>query len=415
MHLDTRPSKSLKNQPNHFAPKVAPQLAQQNDVNDLDSPIRARWVLRIFAIGLILLVTWAALGKIDQVTRAPAVLVAADRTQLIQSPDGGVLTELHVTEGQIVKAGQLLATLQKERAEAAVSDSRAKVAALRITLARLNAEIYDKPLAFDADLLEYTEYIRNQTDLFNKRQTAFKEDIRALENILVLAETELRINRQLLGTGDVSRAEVLRLERSVAELKAQLTGKRNKYFQDAQADMTKAQEELSTQTEQLRDRSQVLEHTELVAPVDAVVNNIKISTLGGVVRAGDTVMELLPTGDNLIAEAKIPPADIAFVALDQDASVKLDAYDSSIFGALRGKVSYISPDVLTEETRQGPFMYYRVRIRITGSEFKGNKANEIHLRPGLTASVEIKAMERTVLSYLIKPISKTFSQSMGER
>jgi adhesin transport system membrane fusion protein len=96
-------------------------------------------------------------------------------------------------------------------------------------------------------------------------------------------------------------------------------------------------------------------------------------------------------------------------------SVKLDAYDSSIFGTLHGKVSYISPDVLTEETRQGPFIYYRVRIRITGSEFKGDKANEIHMRPGLTAGVEIKAMERTVLSYLTKPISKTFSQSMGER
>jgi adhesin transport system membrane fusion protein len=153
----------------------------------------------------------------------------------------------------------------------------------------------------------------------------------------------------------------------------------------------------------------------LLAPVDAVVNNIKVSTLGGVVRAGDTVMELLPAGDNLIVEAKIAPADIAFVATGQDASVKLDAYESSIFGALRGKVSYISPDVLTEETRQGPFMYYRVRIRIMGAEFKGEKANEIHLRPGLTASVEIKAMERTVLSYLTKPIFKVFSQSMGER
>jgi len=311
--------------------------------------------------------------------------------------------------------GQLLATLQKERAAAAVSDSRAKVAALRITLARLHAEVYGKPLVFDKELRTYTDYIRNQTDLYNKRQTAFNDDVRALREILTLAEDELNINRRLEQSGDVSRAEILRLQRSVADIKAQLAGKRNKYFQDAQAERTKAQEDLSSQTEQLRDRSQVLEHTEVVEPVDAIVNNIKVSTLGGVVRAGDTVMELLPTGDNLIAEAKIPPADIAFVAIGQDASVKLDAYDSSIYGALQGKVSYISPDVLTEETRQGPFIYYRVRIRITGSEFKGDKAKEIQLRPGLTASVEIKARERTVLSYLTKPIYKTFSQSMGER
>lgn len=423
MHIDTRPSKSLSDQPNHFSPKVAPQLAQQNDVNDLDSPIRARWVLRIFAIGLILLVTWAALGEIDQVTRAPAVLVAADRTQLIQSPDGGVLTELHITEGQIVKAGQLLATLQKERAEAAVSDSRAKVAALRITLARLNAEIYDKPLEFDAELLEYTEYIRNQTDLFNKRQTAFKEDIRALENILVIAETELRINRQLLGTGDVSRAEVLRLERSVAELKAQLTGKRNKYFQDAQTEMTKAQEDLSTQSEQLKDRAQILEHAELVAPMDAVVNSIKITTLGGVVKPGETVIELSPSNNDLIAEAKVPPADMAFISIGQTASIKVDAYDSSIFGGFRGQVEYISAEALSADKASpgvpvgpnNPATYYIVRVRITGTEFHGDKAREIITRPGLTATVEIKALERSVLSYLTKPLTKTFQQSLGER
>ena len=339
----------------------------------------------------------------------------ANHQNNVASDGSGKLIELNVKEGDVVKAGQLLATLQKERAAAAVSDSSAKVAALNITLARLHAEVYGKPLVFDKELLSYSDYIRNQTDLYNKRQIAFKDDINALERILSLAEDELRINRQLEASGDVSRVEILRLQRSVADIKAQLANKRNKYFQDAQAEMTKAQEELSTQTEQLRDRSQVLEHTELVAPVDAVVNNIKVSTLGGVVRAGDTVMELLPTSDNLIAEAKIPPADIAFVSIGQDARVNLYAYDSSIFGALRGKVSYISPDVLTEETREGPFMYYRVRIRISGSEFKGDKANEIHMRPGLTASVEIKAMERTVLSYLTKPIHKTFSQSLGER
>ena len=386
-----------------------------DDTHNLSTPSRARWSLRIMMGGLILLLIWSSVGQIDQVTRAQAQIIAEERTQLVQSSDGGVLTELHVKEGDIVKAGQLLATLQKERAAAAVSDSRAKVAALNITLARLHAEVYGKPLVFDKDLLIYNDYIRNQTDLYNKRQTAFNDDLRALQNILALGEDELRINRQLEASGDVSRAEILRLQRNVADIRAQLVNKRNKYFQDAQAEMTKAQEELSTQTEQLRDRSQVLEHTELVAPVDAVVNNIKVNTLGGVVRAGDTVMELLPTGDDLIAEAKIPPADIAFVAIGQSASVKLDAYDSSIFGALHGVVSYVSSDVLTEETRQGPFLYYRVRIRITGSEFKGDKAKEIHLRPGLTASAEIKAMERTVLSYLIKPIAKTFSQSMGER
>lgn len=391
------------------------QVVIHERLGDMAPPRRSRMTLYVAVLGLIAMVAWAAVGKVDQVTRTQAQVIASERTQVVQSPDGGVLAQLHVKEGDVVKAGQLLVTLQKARAAAAVSDSRAKVAALRITLARLHAEVYGSPLVFDPSLLAFPDYIRNQTDLYKKRQTAFNDDIKALETILDLALDELQINRPLEASGDVSRADILRLQRSAADIKAQLANKRNKYFQDVQTEMTRAQEDLSTQAEQLRDRSQVLVQTELLAPLDGIVNSIKISTIGGVVRQGETIIEVLPTGNNLIAEAKISPSDIAFVAVGQDASVKLDAYDASIFGALHGKVSYISPDVLSEETRQGTNIFYRVRIRLTGTEFKGEKANEIQLRPGLTASVEIKAMERSVLSYLTKPLLKTLDQSLGER
>lgn len=396
--------------------KSGPHQAKPGQMlGDLSEPRRARWSLRLMWLGLASMVVWASVAKIDQVTRAQAQLIAAARTQLVQTPDGGVVTKLHVKEGDEVQADQLLVTLEKERATAAVSDSSSKVAALRITLARLQAEVYQRPLRFDAELQPYSEFIRNQTDLYNRRRQAIDDDLTALQSMLVLAESELAINRKLEATGDVSRAEILRLQRSVADLRAQQANKRNKYFQDAQAEMTKAQEELNTQTEMLRDRTQVLEQTELRAPMNGIVNNIKVNTLGGVVRPGDTVMELLPTGADLIAEAKVTTTDIAFLAVGQMASVKLDAFDSSIFGSMSGVVEYISPDVLTEQTQQGPVFFYRVHIRITGSEFKGERANQIQVRPGLTAQVDIKAMERTVLSYLTKPIIKTLSESMGER
>jgi adhesin transport system membrane fusion protein len=398
-------------------------VSLRQHIHDLDKPLRARLVLVGIMLALFVLVVWAAIGKIDQVTRAQAVLVAADRTQLVQSSDGGVLTELMVKEGQHVKAGQLLARLQKERAAAAMSESSAKVAALRITLARLQAEVNNTPLKFEAQLKPYGEYIRNQTDLFNKRQTVIKEDIQGLTQMHKLAQKELDINRELLATQDVSLAEVLRIERGVVDIQAQLASKRNKYFQDALAEMTKAQEDLSTQIEQLRDRRQLLDHTELVAPMDGVVNSIKVTTLGGVVKPGETVMELLPNGDNLIVEVKIPPADMAFIAMGQDTSIKLDAYDSAIFGALRGRVAYISAEALfAEKVSPGvpigpnnPAIYYTVRVNITGNEFHGDKARDIQLRPGLTATVEIKALERSVLSYLTKPITKTLGQALGER
>lgn len=394
---------------------VTPRRPPIGEIGDLAPPRRARWTLRVLMLGLIALIVWAAFGKVDQVTRAPAQIIAAARTQVIQSPDGGVVTALHVHEGDVVRAGEVLVTLQKERANAAVTESRGKVAALRITLARLEAEVYGKPLVFPADLVGYGDYIRNQKELYLKRRAAIEDDLAALRNMLVLARKELSINRSLVSTGDVSQAEILRLERSVADIEAQITNRRNKYFQDAQADMTKAQEDLTSQTEQLRDRSQVLEQTELTASVDGLVNNIRVNTLGGVVRAGDTIMEVLPTSGDLLTEAKVSPADIAFVKVGQTAHVRIDAYDSSIFGSLQGEVSYISPDVLTEETRQGPSYYYRVRIVIREAEFKDHRVEEIHLRPGMSASVDIKARDRTVLAYITKPITKGLAQSLGER
>ena len=383
--------------------------------DDLPRPHGSRLGIAIIVAGLLVLFIWAAFSKIDQVTRASARVIAAERTQVIQTPDAGVVTKLHVREGDVVKTGQLLVTLEKERAQAAVDDSKAKVAALRITVSRLQAEVYGKPLRFESDLQIYSDYIRNQTDLYNRRQTAFNGDIGSLQRMLKIADRELQINSRLVATFDVSVAEVLRLERAAADISAQITNRRNKYFQDSQTEMTKAQEDLNTQQELLRDRIQVLDHTELLSPANGIVNNIRATTLGAVLRAGDTVLEISPTDGDLIAEAKVNPSDIAFVEVGQTAFVKLDAYDSSIFGALTGQIIYVSPDSLTEDSKQGPTSFYRVHVLVKEAEFKGNKTREIQMRPGLTATVEIKARERTVLSYLTKPISKTLSYSMGER
>ena len=395
---------------------VAPphQNAADVGIDDLTVlPRRSRHTLRVAMVGIIALVTWAAFSKIDQVTRAQAQVIASARTQVIQAVDLGVVTRLHVREGDEVKAGQLLVTLEKARAEAAVDDSQSKLAALRAALVRLRAEVYGEPLVFEAELMGYPEYVRNQRALYERRKQAIDEDVASLRGAMELAKQELDMNQKLVATGDVSLADVLRLKRMVAEIQAQIANKRNKFFQDAQAEMTKAQEDLNTQAEQVRDRKQVLEHTELTAPLGGQVKNIQLTTVGAVAKPGDVVMEIVPTGEDLIVEAKISTADIAFVEVGQTASVKLDAYDYSIFGAMKGEVFYVSPDTL-EENRQGKIEpYYRVQIRIRGKEF--TRGGDVKIRPGMTASVDIKAMERTVLSYLTKPITKTLSQSMGER
>jgi len=375
---------------------------------------RSRLSIWIALIGIVILIVWASFAKIDQVTRAQATVIASARTQEIQASEGGVLTQLAVTEGEEVKAGQLLVVLEEERAKAAVDNSASKTAALTAKLARLNAEIFEKPLVFPKGIDDYPEYVQNQTALYNRRRQAINEEVSSLEKMLVLARQELRMNEPLLKYGDVSQADVIKLSRQVADIEAQINNKRNKYFEEAQAEMTKAQEELDTELEQLRDRAQVLEEKRLMAPTEGKIKNINVTTIGGVVKPGEIIMQILPTSSDLVIDAKVSPADIAYVKEDQEATVKLDAYDYSIFGAMKGTVSYISPDTLMEKTPEGEEPYYRVLIVINGAEFKG-RGDEIVIKPGMTASVDIKAMERTVLSYLTKPITKTLSEGLGER
>ena len=375
---------------------------------------RTRIIIWGSLVGIIVLVVWAYFAQIDQVTRATGTIIASARTQDIQAVEGGVLTEILVKEGEDVTKGQLIVTLEEERAQAAVANSGSKIAALKAKIARLEAEIFERPLIFPEGIKNYSEYIENQTQLYNRRKQAIDQDVSSLQKMMVLAQQELSMNEPLLSYGDVSQADVIKLRRQVAEIQAQITNKRNKYFEEAQSEMTKAQEDLDTELEQLRDHSQVLEEKNLFAPTDGKVNNILVTTIGGVVKPGEIIMQILPTSSDLIVEAKIKPVDIAYVKEQQDATVKLDAYDYSIFGAMNGTVTYISPDTLMEQTPKGEEPYYRVQIKITGAEFSG-RSDEIVIKPGMTASVDIKAQQRSVLSYLTKPITKTFSEGLGER
>ena len=379
---------------------------------EVSSNTGSRLTMWVAMLGLLVLTAWAGLTEIDQVKRAQGQIIASDRTQVIQAVDGGVLRELFVQEGQEVKAGQLLASFEKTRVRAALDDTQGKVMALRITLARLRAEVYGKNLVFEPAMLSYKALVENQTNLYNRRKTAFTEDIQALRKVLGVLLEENAMITKLEATGDVSQADILRSRRQIADLEAQITTRHNKFFQDAQAEMTKAQEDLNAQTEALNDRTQLLEQTDMNAPSPGLVKSIRVTTLGGVVRAGDVVMELLPTQSGLVLEAKVYPGDIAFISVGQSANVKLDAFDSSIYGGFKGEVVYVSPDTLTEETQRGPQPYYRVHVRIGEKDFDNDKARRMDVRPGMTAQVDLVVSKRSVLSYLVNPVSKVMSQAL---
>ncbi|RZS52132.1 HlyD family efflux transporter periplasmic adaptor subunit [Sphaerotilus mobilis] len=376
---------------------------------------RPRYALIGTALFGALFIAWSSQAELEQVTRAPGKVIALSRTQSVQAPDGGVVREILAREGQSVTRNQLLVRLDEAKARAALTETQGRAAALRAALARLRAEVYGTPLVFPPEVEKYTAFTTNQRQLYNRRREALESEIRALSESERLAARELALVLPLEQSGDISASEVLRLRRAVNEAQAMVTKLRNKYFQDAQAEMAKAEEDLTSVEQVLADRSAQLEHTELRAPTDGVVNLINQTTIGAVLRPGDEIMQVLPTGDDLIVEAKVRSADIGFVRTGLPASIKLDAYDYSIYGSMDGRVHYISPDALVEKTPQGDQAYYRAHILITAKRFKGDKAREVEIQPGMTATVEVITGTNTVLGYLVKPVFKTLSESLVER
>ena len=375
-----------------------------------------RIVLRL-SVGLFLALTlWAVFSYIDQVVHAQGQVIADSKTQILQAADGGVLVEMRVKEGDVVEKGQVIAVLEKNRALAAYNESYGKVVALKMSVWRLQAELAERKLNYDQTLKDnYPDLVDTQMNLFTKRRQAYEEQVKVMTDNVHLAEQELEMNLPLEKMGDISKADILRLRRVLNEARGSLANQKNKYFQDASTELNKAQEDLKAQEQTLADRDQLLEHTDIIAPETGIVKSIRITTIGGVVRQGDEILQILPTESDLILEAKVKPADMANMKVGLPAKVKLDAYDYSIFGTMKGNVTYVSADTLTEETKAGPSTYYRVKVNIGENDFLGKKSQDLEVRPGMTATIDIKTGDRTVLSYILKPITKTLGEALGER
>lgn len=375
----------------------------------------SRKIIFLTALAVAGFTVWAGVAEIDQVSRAAGQVIPSGRIQILQSTDGGVIEAINVREGDRVKKGQILVTLDRVRLSAAVDETRAKVASLKTAKARMEAELFSRPLIFPDDVKGYPLFMANQRQLFAKRRAAQTQDIAALNRMLSLVRQELIMNQPLLEYGDVSRSEILRLERSVADIEGQIANRQNKYLQDLQTDYAKIVDELVTAEQALTQREAALKDTILEAPTDGIVKNVRLTTIGAVLRPSDEVLQIVPTGEELIVEAKVSPSDIAFVRIGQSASVKFDTYDSSIYGSADGKVIYISPDTLSEQKSNGEQIFYRVHIRVDTKSMNPRAGENIEIQPGMTSSIEILTGANTVLNYLLKPIIKTIDQSFDER
>jgi adhesin transport system membrane fusion protein len=373
-------------------------------------------MMMLLLVVLLVFLLWAAFFEIDQTVRAQGQVIVISRTQIIQAADGGVLSRILVHEGESVKAGQLLAELERERPTAAYEENRAKVAALTAALLRAEAEANGRKPVFDKKFNEYPEFVAAQQALFKQRKLSLQEELQTLKDSLATAQEELNMNESLLQTGDISRLEVMRARRQVGELQGKINAARNKYRQDAMQETTKLVEEISSSRYKLEERQNILGHTELTAPVDGVVKYMNITTVGGVLRAGDELMQISPTHGDKVIEIKVNPVDIGQLKTGLPVAIKLDAFDYSTYGTLQGMLSYISADTLVEQVGSGQTTYYRAHVSLDEEKNKSNvKLADVSLKPGMTATVDIRTNSRSVLKYLAKPVFRAFGGAMHER
>jgi membrane fusion protein, adhesin transport system len=374
-------------------------------------------MLSLVILTVVLFIAWSSWFDIDQTVRAQGQLIPGGRTQVIQVVDGGVLSEIRVQEGDNVKAGQVLAILEPDRARAAFDEAHAKHTALRVVLHRAQAEANGSAPVFGREFAGYPELVAAQMKLYTQRKQSLDDALAMQQEAMALAKEELQMNERLFAGGDISRVEVLRARRQVSDVQARIFDIRNKYLQDARAEAAKQEEEISSQRYRQEDRRYALAQTELTAPVDGVVKYLRVTTVGGVLRAGDELMQISPTDGESLLELKVNPADIGQLQTGMRANIRLDAYDYAIYGSMTGELVYLSSDTLQDQGPNGqPQTYYRARVRLLPNAVAGNpKLQPIVLKPGLTATVDILTGQRSVMRYLIKPIARGLSGALNER
>lgn len=373
-------------------------------------------VLWVLVAALVAAVIWAKSYRVDQVVRATGTVISSSRVQVIQTVDGGVLLSLKVKEGDQVKQGQVLAVLDQTRVSASVRELDARLATLLAQAARLRAEVTDSPtIKYPSSVESFPEVVRVQNALFAQKRQSLKEELQTLSVAVKLAKEDADLVAKLAKTGDVSRSEVIRTERALNDAEAQLLNKKNKYYQDARIELAKIEDD-SNQNDQVRtQRAQQLHDSVLKAPVAGIVKNVRVTTQGGVLKSGEELLQIVPVDDQLIVEAKVKPSDIALLKEGLSAGIRFDAFDYTVYGAVSGKVSYISADTLKEETKSGEQTYYRVHVVTTGVPVKTRTGRTLDILPGMTAQVDLRTGDRTILEYLLKPLRKTLTESFGER
>lgn len=390
---------------------------------DQDERRSHRYIIWVTLFVFLVALGWASVFSLDEVTVAQGKVIPTSRGQVVQSLEPGLLREILVHEGQAVSEGEVLLRIDDVRAGSIYREAFEKWLSLTAQSARLRAEAYDMPLDFPALLKEHPEIIKRESQAFKARKDAKDQQVVSLQKSLKALSREIALTAPLVKQGVVSEVELLRLQRQEAGIEGQIAELRTRYFATANNELVRVDSELAQAGEMLRTYEDVYKRTVIRAPMQGVVKEIKVTTIGAVISAGQVILEIVPLHEEMLVEAFVPPTEVAHLKVGQLATVKLSAYDFGHYGGLEGVVELLSADALTDESKSGGRAgtnpvdvepgFYKILVKILnpGIERKGMK---LIPQPGMTATVDILTDHKTVLEYLFRP-AQTFKEALRER
>lgn len=402
---------------------------------------------------LLIALLWAYFAVIDEVTVGEGKVIPSSKVQVVQNLEGGIVSDILVKEGDIVKANQIIMHIDDTRFSSSYNESQLQAAALKARVARLEAETNARDLVIPSDLEQHEELIKNEQNLYLSRQqelqsrlntlmeakqqkiqelVAIKTQVKHMKRSHTLLNKELQMTKPLVAEGAASEVEVLRLERQSNDLQAEISNTQlaipRTQSEVAQAESrineikiqarTLALDDLNVAKAELNRLEQTnlaladrFERTAVRSPVRGTVKTINVATIGGVVQPGMDLVEIVPLDDSLLIEARIRPSDIGFLHPGQEATVKISAYDFSIYGGMPAVLEHISADTITDEKGES---YYQIRVRTTQT-YLGKENKPLTIIPGMFATVDILTGQKTVMDYLLKPVLKAQQNALRER
>ena len=372
---------------------------------DMRGPAR---IIYLCGAAVLVFVLWAAFAWVDEIVRGQGEMISSSRPQIIQNLEGGILAELLVGEGDIVNRGEVLARLEGTQFKSQADDLNNQITALTVRKVRLEAELagqfdFDLPEGVGADM---QGLIASERALLNARQTDFMSRREGAQRVLDQAAKERALLEDLLERKIVALIEVTRARKAHADARIKLDEIITQTELERAQAYSDTLKELGTLRQNFRAAQDQLNRTVLVSPMRGVVNNLSVTTIGGVVRPGEEILQIIPLDEELFVEARVSPKDIAGVRPGQEATVKLSAYDYTIYGSLKGQVRLISADTFKDERKPDGDPHYKVTLGVDTSDLSVRQRS-IAIRPGMQAEVELHTGSKTVLQYLLKPLYKS--------